>query len=356
MRMHRCKERREGFTLVELLVVIAIIGILVGLLLPAVQAAREAARRMSCSNNMKQIGLAMHNYESAYKVFPTFATPNGRNNNDSYWRGYSAFTSLLPFIEQQPLHAQLTAATNNFYAEWEVGGQPHTPLRAILISAYVCPSGKRFPSSGTGWSNGPGCNYGVSFGSTLDWNDFRNQNGMFRGATSGTAKCSTRISDLSDGTSNTLLASEHLSGDDNDGALMAMPSSEPRIGGTFPGPGGNNAQYPTQADLDTFGAACLAQTTHNSENGGQWISPEPTQTALNTVAPPNWKYPNCQTSGSGFAADRDGVYTARSQHTGGVQCAVGDGSVRFVSDSIDLLSWQYFGGRDDGKNTTATSD
>jgi hypothetical protein len=121
-------------------------------------------------------------------------------------------------------------------------------------------------------------------------------------------------------------------------------SSETRIGSAFPGA----IQYPNQADLETFGIACDAVTDHNSENGCQWIAPEPTQTALNTVAPPNWRYPNCQTSGSGFAADRDGVYTPRSRHTGGVQCAVGDGSVRFVTDSIDLKTWQYFGGRDDG--------
>jgi prepilin-type N-terminal cleavage/methylation domain-containing protein len=101
-------QKRSGFTLVELLVVIAIIGILVGLLLPAVQAAREAARRMQCSNNMKQIGLAMHNYHDTHKSFPTFVIHNGQGD---YWRGYSAFTQMLPFIEQGNLSNSLAVAT-----------------------------------------------------------------------------------------------------------------------------------------------------------------------------------------------------------------------------------------------------
>ena len=336
------KSTRKGFTLVELLVVIAIIGILVGLLLPAVQAAREAARRMSCSNNVKQLGLAMHNYHDTHKSFPCFVTRNGQGD---YWRGYSAFTQLLPFIEQSPLHSQVSAATNNFFSHWDIGSGHHL-LRATSIPAYLCPSAQRFPTSGTGWSNGPGCNYGVSFGASIDWDNYRNQNGMFRGENDRSAKCSVRIADVTDGTSNTLMLSEHLSGDDNGNFLMNGQSSEARIGSAFPN---NTMEYPSVAELTTFGTACRAITAHNSTNGGQWMSPEPTQTALNTVAPPNWQFPNCQTSGSGFASDRDGVYTARSLHTGGVNGAMGDGSVRFVSQSIDVKVWQFTGGRNDGQ-------
>ena len=331
---------RSGFTLVELLVVIAIIGVLVGLLLPAVQSAREAARRMSCSNNMKQLGLSMHNYHDTHKVFPAFKYRNGQG---SHWRGYSAFTQILPFIEQQPLHDQLKTATNDFFAHWDVNGA-HQNLRAVAIPAFKCPSDIQFPSTGGGWANGPGCSYGVSYGSTISWTDFGQQNGMFRGQTNAGDRPHTKMADILDGTSNTLLASEHLAGDNNDNALMNGNSSETRIGSAFPG----SVPYPNQADLETFGIACEAVQTHNSENGNQWIAPESTQTALNTVAPPNWRYPNCQTNGTGFASDANGVYTARSRHTGGVQCAVGDGSVRFVSDSIDLKTWQFFGGRDDG--------
>lgn len=338
--------KRDGFTLVELLVVIAIIGILVGLLLPAVQAAREAARRMSCSNNMKQIGLAMHNYHDTHQKFPPFAIQNGLRNGESFWRGYSAFSQILPFIEQQNLSNQLKTTSSDFLLPWnEDNPVQFRDTRRIEVPGFLCPSDRQFPSvAGGGWSNGPGCNYGVSFGSTISWANYRNQNGMFRGQNDINANVSLRMADLTDGTSNTLLASEHLVGDDNNGMLMNGMSSEPRIGSGFAGA----VQYPTQAEIDAFGAACAATTAHNSQNGNQWISPEPTQTVLNTVAPPNWRYPNCQTSGSGFASDRDGIYTARSRHSGGVQCSVGDGSVRFMTGTIDLTTWQRFGGRDDG--------
>jgi prepilin-type N-terminal cleavage/methylation domain-containing protein len=342
---------RKGFTLVELLVVIAIIGILVGLLLPAVQAAREAARRMSCSNNVKQLALAMHNYHDTHKSFPCFATQNGQN---SYWRGYSAFTSILPQIEQSALWSTVSTSSNNFFFNWDEGGAAFAPFytaRATRISAFICPSARRYNTNGTGWSNGPGCNYGVSFGSTIKWDDYTRQNGFFRGQSSRTAQCSTNFGSIIDGTSNTIMLSEHLSGDDNGSFIMSGKTSEPRIGGGFPN---GTLQYPSQAEVDTFGAACLAITAHNSQNGNQWMSPEPTQTALNTVVPPNWKFPNCQTSGSGFASDRDGVYTARSEHTGGVNAANGDGSVRFISQSVDLKAYQFQGGRDDGQ--VATSD
>ncbi len=336
-------KRTSGFTLVELLVVIAIIGILVGLLLPAVQAAREAARRMQCSNNVKQLALAMHNYHDTHKSFPCFVTRNGQGD---YWRGYSAFTQLLPFIEQSPLQAAVATSSNNFFSHWDVGGPvAFYTARATSVPAFLCPSAQRFPTSGTGWSNGPGCNYGVSFGSTIIWADYTKQNGMFRGQSNTTARCSVRMADVTDGTSNTLMLSEHLSGDDNGNFLMKGQSSEARIGSAFAGA----VEYPSEAEINTFGAACLAITNHNSTNGGQWMSPEPTQTALNTVAPPNWRFPNCQTSGSGFASDRDGIYTARSTHTGGVNAGMGDGSVRFVSQSIDAKTWQFTGGRNDAQ-------
>ena len=338
---------RKGFTLVELLVVIAIIGVLVGLLLPAVQSAREAARRISCGNNMKQVGLAMHNYHDSKNGLPVFVK---RNRQGDYWRGYSAFSQVLPFLEENNLYDQLVSSSDNFYHHWDQGGVNVNGIdlagvRATKVNAFLCPSDRTF-STGGGWANGKGCNYGVSFGSTIAWANMNEQNGLFRGESDTNVKATLDFGACSDGLSKTLLASEHLTGDNNDGALMpGKKSSEPRIGSGF----GGARQYPTQAEITAFGQACAGVTTHNSENGGQWIAPEPTQTALNTVSPPNWQYPNCQTSGSGFAADRDGVYGARSRHGGGVQATMGDGSVKFITDDIDLVTWQRIGSREDGQ-------
>ena len=90
-------------------------------------------------------------------------------------------------------------------------------------------------------------------------------------------------------------------------------------------------------------------TAHLGTNGQHWISPEPTQSVLNTAAPPNWKWPNCQNSTSGFSSDRDGLYSPRSRHPGGVNAALGDGSIRFISETIDFNTFQWLGARADGK-------
>ena len=342
--------KKNGFTLVELLVVIAIIGILIALLLPAVQAAREAARRSQCTNNLKQLGIGFHNYHDVHKFFPRFAYHPGNGNN--YWRGYSSFTMILPFIEQQAVYDQVKSDSNSFFDFWDGGSL--AAIRRTPIAAFKCPSDGYFPiASTTARENGPTCNYGVSFGTTYQWDYSPDQNGMFRGDSDyNRARDTTielRIADVRDGTSNTLMASEHLTGDRNDNMWMNGQTSETRIGAAFPG----SAQYPTEAEVTAFGVACdgvgpNGDGSQNSTNGQHWISPEPTQTALNTIAPPNWQYPNCQTSGSGFAADRDGAYPPRSRHPGGVVGVLGDGSVRFFSETINLPTWHHIGGRDDG--------
>ncbi|MBA2115986.1 DUF1559 domain-containing protein [Bremerella alba] len=335
---------RTAFTLVELLVVIAIIGVLIALLLPAVQQAREAARRMSCSNNFKQLGLAMHNYHDTHNAFPAFNYMPGVDPGYPY-PGYSAFTQILPYIEQSALSDQVASTSQQFWLRWYDG--PMESLRATPLAAFKCPSDGDFPAAATNRDNGPGCNYAVSIGSSTKYSTPTQQNGMFRGpAPNGsTTGVETAMRDITDGLSNTLMASEQLVGDRNDTSLMNGNSSEPRKGGSA----ASFTTYPSQSALDTFGQACEGLTTHNSTNGQHWICGLPSQTGINTLAPPNWKYPNCQNSGSGFASDRDGVYAPRSRHPGGVLVTVGDASARFISETIDLETWQNFGGRDDGK-------
>ena len=137
----------KGFTLVELLVVIAIIGILVALLLPAVQAAREAARRMSCGNNMKQLGIALHNYHDTYKTLPPSCLNPGGIGSSTFVapgeiRNFTGYLFMLPFLEQQPLHDQIDFRFATGHADWEsVGGGGHqAALQNVALPTLRCPS------------------------------------------------------------------------------------------------------------------------------------------------------------------------------------------------------------------------
>ncbi|MEM9645641.1 MAG: DUF1559 domain-containing protein, partial [Planctomycetota bacterium] len=217
------RSKRSGFTLVELLVVIAIIGVLVGLLLPAVQQAREAARRMSCSNNAKQIGLALHNYQSAFKVFPAhFGGSTGKkgwdvggmNATENNRRRLSALVGLLPYLEQNQVWDQISTAYPYRFAggqeelaptPWPImGPRPwkgdYTPWRTI-IAPYNCPSDTG-PATGYGTTN-----YAPCVGDIIDHIGARNPNkitqrGIFVSATL------TRFRDVIDGTSNTIALGE----------------------------------------------------------------------------------------------------------------------------------------------------
>ena len=145
------------------------------------------------------------------------------------------------------------------------------------------------------------------------------------------------------------MVSELFAGDANP---ASQTDADIRLNSSNPFGGWGNPDFPTQAELDTFGQSCaaLSSTTPNSlsENGRDWSAPYTTQTVFNTAAPPNWRYPTCVVGGNfGLAADRAGVVPARSRHTGGAQVGLGDGSVRFISENIDLQTWQWLGARND---------
>jgi prepilin-type N-terminal cleavage/methylation domain-containing protein/prepilin-type processing-associated H-X9-DG protein len=348
------RRRRSGFTLVELLVVIAIIGILIALLLPAVQAAREAARRSECTNKLKQIGVAFHNYADSRKVFPAFSyiVGNYTNPNTTYlgnWEGPSAFVQILPYIEQGAIYNLW-----KWDASWDNRATPAGAANAnsaidmnlsrTKIGAFRCPSDSPYPDQ-----NFAGCNYAVSGGSCTAWTGtVNNQKGVFR------YNMETSFADIRDGTANTIMTSEHITGDINNGVYTVgdVIRAQPFPAAANP-PWNSTAVFWTQAMLDTYGAQCLTGIgNQHSHNGREWAASMHTQTVFNTLAPPNHRWPDCQDCvGCGWM-DSQGIFPARSRHPGGVNVGMADASVRFISETVDLLIWQGIGSRADGEAVT----
>ncbi len=279
--------RRGAFTLVELLVVIAIIGIMVGLLLPAVQAAREAARRMSCQNNLKQMALAIHNYDSVFKQFPTV-------NANNTLSGGSLFTAILPLIEKsQEFELYDFALSNSHPTNQAVTGQQ--------IPFFLCPSSPlRRPVPGCDQDSGraPG-NYGASIGS-LDYDQYWAFQGRPRPSLNGAIVYSdtidgrTRFRDFLDGTSQTLMIGE---------TAYNLP------------------------DYKFSGGECIGQSRFSFT---YWSNPFPGSTGITTQYAFN---PNDRAEDGMY--DSGWVRSFRSDHVGGVQFAWADGSIHFISDSID---------------------
>lgn len=319
---------KQGFTLIELLVVIAIIAILVALLLPAVQQAREAARRSSCKNNLKQIGLALHNYHDVHGTFPIGELARYRTSpwvsNRTTW-----LVRILPYIEQAVIFDQIDFGVEPGY----VG--VNAPLRNIDISTYRCPSdpGDRLTTEATTYApnNYVGC-LGNSnqimggggsatiippFGSGGYWARYVQNDGTERGCFASNSH--TRFRDIKDGTSNTMAVSECLAGFDVIGH-----------GGNF------------QGNLNT----CVESSapTNIRRRGSSWLRGDIWNWAFNTIRTPNPDLPDCYAWTSGSL----GNVPARSKHTGGVQVALADGSIRFVSENINLQTWRDLGDRRDG--------
>ena len=313
---------RRAFTLIELLVVIAIIAILIALLVPAVQKVRESAARIQCTNNLKQIGLALHNYESANKCLPSSHWrkfwPVDPTNPQGHFR-WSCLAQLTPYLEQDGVYRGLDMSVPLY------GGgalQPaavpfpqNMPALSVIITAFLCPSDQRrvvVPDQGP-------TNYVACVGSNAD-GDAALGNGMFY------QNSRIRLVEVTDGTSNTVAFSESTLG-----------------------PGGP-AQNGTSNDVNAFykqvtsltQADCDASTTLITDRGFLWADGAYNCGLYNHVRPPNSPLMDC------VRHSNPAWKTARSRHAGGVNVLMGDGSVHFLRDSIALPTWQALGTRGSG--------
>jgi prepilin-type N-terminal cleavage/methylation domain-containing protein/prepilin-type processing-associated H-X9-DG protein len=307
--------RRSAFTLIELLVVIAIIAILIGLLLPAVQKVREAGARIQCSNNLHQVALALHNYHDTLGSFPP-----GRDDNE-----ISAHAYLLPYLEQDNTYRLV-----NFKATWD--DPSNAAACAVTVKTFLCPSDP-YNTVPPGWA---GTNYRVNQGSGILW-------GLptFTGPNAGMPppngpfflNSHTKFADIVDGTSNTAAWSEHVRGDFSN--AVSTDRSDTYRPGTHP------------ATADQAVADCAAVNVQDlskqgiSNVGAPWMQGYHSTTIYFHVAPPNSR--SCM-----FPPGRIAT-TANSGHINGVNIALCDGSVRFVSNAIQLSTWRALGSRDGGE-------
>ena len=319
--------RRRGFTLIELLVVIAIIGVLIALLLPAVQQAREAARRAQCKNNLKQLGLALNNYAEAQSVFP----PSSCLPPGVFFESWSAQSRLLPYLDQANLQNLIN---------WSQGWNTQPTVPSTRVAVFLCPSEVNSRSNVSGGVTFYPTNYGVNAGSWFVFNPLANQGG------DGTfhANCRITFKDVIDGASNTLAMAEvkafqpRLADSGNPNALGAAPPANPAA---------------------VAGLSGIFELTGHTE----WVEGESSETGFTTTFTPNTVIPYAN-SGSNYDIDftsmREGegsnptsmtyaAITSRSYHVGVVHILLVDGSVRPVSNSINLGIWRSLGTRNGGE-------
>ncbi len=325
---------RIGFTLVELLVVIAIIGILVGLLLPAVQAAREAARRMQCSNNLKQVGLALHMHIDTKKSLPAngnYAWNGSAVNTTNAWSGMAR---ILPYLEQENLFRGI---------DFTVSYSTQPNISSKRVGTFMCPSEVNDKGHGTDANFGNRywpINYALNSGTwsilTAKSTWMRTGDGAFG------PNCTYRTSDFTDGLSNTLAVAE----------VKAFTNRVPGASTT--------ATFPLAlAAPTTLASLPLGTFNPSSFTHVEWVDGKVHETGFTTVFTPNAQV-TLKNGGVDYevdlvlatesnVGDTYAAVTSRSYHTGGVNALFMDGSVHFISNSIQLDIWRAFGTRARGE-------
>ncbi len=368
----------RAFTLIELLVVIAIIAVLIALLLPAVQAAREAARRSQCINNLKQIGLGLHNYHQSSDCFPpgiiyTFDVDSNAYDN---WGAYSANARLMGFMEGQPLYNSMNFSIAAYGTL--TGERASFTVLTTKVNTFLCPS-----SPVPGWtmvlttaleSSGqspqtsvvaPGNNYFASIGSSIE---FASQytggppNGVFQFASGTGPGQSIGLNSIRDGSSNTIAFGEWKTGTGTVSRISippdivymgAYPTGIARNTAPMQMPGGGALFQAWLPQLAKAGTSSSNRTTMTPILGEHWAVGLMGYTLGNILLGPNAPYANWSINPAGQSTDGPGMYTLSSYHSGGANVLMCDGSVRFLKDSINLNTVWGLGSKDQGEVISA---
>ena len=341
------KTLRRGFTLIELLVVIAIIAVLIALLLPAVQAAREAARRMQCLNNLKQLGLAVHNYESTHAVLPpqqVLGYSSATVTSQSQW---GATSRLAPYLELGPLY-------NAINYSLQTSAPDNATVVSSSIKTLICPSEiKSAPLTSTD-SSGVTSTYAVSnYGWCVGtWYTFGG-----RGAPPGPGAFGTNLSRtyaaITDGLSQTVFASE----------VKAYQPVYHNCPGSIPAALAFPSAFPDPGAVLSVVAAAGSQCSTPDSGHTKWCHGDSFNDAFTTALPPNSSSRSSKTGQDSdlVSVDEDdggptySSVTSRSYHPGGVNSLFGDGSVRFVKNSIQWSTWRALGTVGGGEVVSAES-
>ena len=344
------RQKRWGFTLIELLVVIAIIAVLIALLLPAVQAAREAARRSSCVNNLKQIGVALHNYISVHTVLPP-----GRINGHVTGAGdcWGTYAQLLPQLEMQPIFDSF-----NFSLAPDTPDPANTTGGTTFINALICPTDSQpglitvsgFPFATHNYNVNVGSNYPV----VANISAANMPSPAFSGSPNGPFFENSAVgpAGITDGMSTTVAVTETRRSQSS-----STYANDPL--GVFLVTGDNKTTGNAITSDADYASRCLSLPTTTTQfqatRGVRWNYGAPGHSMYNHRRPPNNKQPDCR-GGLPHSIRSDPLWSylslnvaARSLHPGGVNSLFCDGSVKFIKDSVNVTTWQAVGSRNGGE-------